>query len=466
MFDEAQVEAYVMGCARRGELNIRVDHAAGSITFVDSTFAVVEDPSSSTMASTSSIQPSTSEVVRTRLSGLATCLHNSLATLFPPAPLPEEEQQAKLTALVAAAKAERKALQLRRSIVARRRELAIELAARKEKEEASRRAELSRKEKDEGERRRAEEARKREVERARKEIEAIRNEEARKLAQSLKEKGTLKVDVNVSGTRILLYFKIRRINELQEMENLSTDNLMRLQVEQLEKEKKELNEKMRIVSKRLDHIERAYRKEERPLLAQDYEVQQTNDQAAHEAAQKARLETARLAHDQDVETKKRLVRVVDDWKAYRVLVGGKRSEEYARRQAQAQKKIEEEKAKRRAAVFKQREEERLRREEEERIRREKEEEELRAEEGKPSLLSIVACADPLLFQLVLQRRSAYVPKRKQKERRPRPRSARKKRKPPLFASSAMPNVKLQLSRLVSNSNARMRPPSAPANVVW
>ncbi|KIP03308.1 hypothetical protein PHLGIDRAFT_111050 [Phlebiopsis gigantea 11061_1 CR5-6] len=362
-FDAEQVEAYVMGCARRGELNIRVDHGLGSITFVDGTFSIIEDPSSSTMASTSAIQPSTSEVVRTRLSGLATCLHNSLATLYPPAPLAEEEQQAKFSALVAAAQAERKALQLRRSIVARRRELAIELAARKEKEEASRRAELSRKEKDEQERRRAEEARTREVERARREIEAIRNEEARKLAQSLKEKGTLKVDVT-------------------EMENLSTDNLMRLQVEQLEKEKKELNERMRIISKRLDHVERAYRKDERPLLAKDYEMQQESDQAAHEAAQKARIETARLSHQQDIETKKGLLRVVDDWKAYRDLIAGKRSEEFKKRLAQAQKKIAEEKAKRRAAILQEREEERLRLEEEERIRWEKEEEERRTEEAR------------------------------------------------------------------------------------
>ena len=165
------------------------------------------------------------------------------------------------------------------------------------------------------------------------------------------------------------------------MENLSTDNLMRLQVEQLEKEKKELNEKMRIVSKRLDHVERAYRKEERPLLAKDYEVQQASDKAAHEAAQKARIETARISHQQDIQTKKRLLRVVDDWKAYRDVIAGKRSEEFKKRLAQAQKKIDEEKAKRRAAVLKEREEERLRLEEEERIRREKEEEERRAEEG-------------------------------------------------------------------------------------
>ena len=166
------------------------------------------------------------------------------------------------------------------------------------------------------------------------------------------------------------------------MENLSTDNLMRLQVEQLEKEKKELNERMRIAAKRLDHIERAYRKEERPLLAKDYEIQQANDRAAHEAAQRTRIESAKLVHEQDLETKKRLARIMGDYKAFREVVVGKRSEEFAKRQELAQQKIEEEKAKRRKLILKQREEERARRAEEERIKREKEEEERRKEEGK------------------------------------------------------------------------------------
>lgn len=200
VYDEEQIEAYVMGCARRGELNVRVDHAEGSVTFIDGAFALVEDPSSSTSTSAAAgaVQPSMSEFVRTRLSSLASCLHNSLATLYPPAPLAEEEQQARFTALVAAAQAERKALQVRRAIVARRRELLSELSVRKEKEEASRRAELSRLEKEKESRKAMEDLRKKEVERARREIENIRNEEARKLAQSLKEKGTLKVDIEVS----------------------------------------------------------------------------------------------------------------------------------------------------------------------------------------------------------------------------------------------------------------------------
>lgn len=164
---------------------------------------------------------------------------------------------------------------------------------------------------------------------------------------------------------------------------------MRMQVEQLEKEKKELNERMRVIAKRLDHVERAYRKDERPLLALDYEIQQANDKEVFEATQKARLEDQRAAHQQALETKKRLARMMDEYNVRKDSILSKRGEEYAAKQAAAQKKIEEEKAKRRAAVLKAREEERLREEEEERNRREKEEEEARLEAGMS-----IPCSNP------------------------------------------------------------------------
>ena len=113
---------------------------------------------------------------------------------------------------------------------------------------------------------------------------------------------------------------------------------MRLQVEQLEKEKKELNEKMRVLAKRLDHIERAYRKEERPLLAKDYEIQQANDRAVFEASQKARLEAHRQAHVQDVETKKRLTRMLGDYEQLKATIASRRGEEYAKKKELAQKR--------------------------------------------------------------------------------------------------------------------------------
>lgn len=214
-FDEEQIEAYIMGCARRGELSIRVNHQEGSITFVDDAFALGEEilTPATALGQESSIQPSMAELVRTRLGKVATCLHNSLGALDVavqgPAALTPEEQAEKFKTLVGAVKAERKALQLRRALVARRRELLSELTVRKEKEETSRRAEISRREKEEEGRRAKEDLKRREVERTKKELESIRIDEAKKYAQSLVDKGILKPnDVDVSFRVFILSWSL------------------------------------------------------------------------------------------------------------------------------------------------------------------------------------------------------------------------------------------------------------------
>lgn len=219
-----QVEAFLIGCARAGDVRVRVDHASGSLEFLDDAFASpsaaadlprgAAAPSGAVSADTRTVQPSAGELVRTRLSSIANCLHSSLAKISPPPPA-EEQAQEKVAQLVAAAQAERKGLQVRRAIVARRRELLSELSVRKEKEEASRRAEASRREKDEEAKRALEDIRKKESERVKREIDKIKTEEARQLAQSLKDKGTLKVDLTVSKSfllecRIGLTISIRR----------------------------------------------------------------------------------------------------------------------------------------------------------------------------------------------------------------------------------------------------------------
>ncbi|KAF9005007.1 hypothetical protein BDQ17DRAFT_1353614 [Cyathus striatus] len=361
-FDAEQVEAYVMGCAMRGELNIRVDHRDGSITFVDDAFVENEEAVASTSYSQeNAIQPSMSDLVRTRLSKVALCLQNSLVRLDggEKASLSPEEQGEKFKALVGAVEAERKALALRRALVARRRELLSELSVRKEKEESSRRAEIRQREKEEESRRAREELRKRENERIQRQVESIKIDEAKKLAQSLVEKGVLKAD------------------DLDKMEINDKDKLVHMQVEQIEKETKERDERLRVISKRIDHIERAYRKDEKPLLSQDYERQQKIDKETFEEVQKAHREAARKAHEEDLATKGRLLRMMGDYQARREVIISKKGEEFAKKLETAKRKIEEEKEKRRSVVLKAREEERLREEKEEEERRKKEQEEAR-----------------------------------------------------------------------------------------
>jgi hypothetical protein len=170
------------------------------------------------------------------------------------------------------------------------------------------------------------------------------------------------------------------------MKEVNTDMLMRMQVEQMEKEKRELSEKLRMITKRIDHLERAYRKEERPLLAEDYEQQQTDDKRTFEELQRTRIEGARAEHAQNLETKARLARMMDDYRTRLDVVSAQRGDELAKKREKAFRKIEEEKAKRRAAVLKEREEERAKFEEEERIAREEEERIAREEEGESSYL--------------------------------------------------------------------------------
>jgi translation initiation factor 3 subunit A len=200
IYEPEQIEAYIMRGTHAGELNVRVDHASGTLDFVDDPFSGFATSSTHGIV----VQPSAASLVRTRLSGIATALHHALTILEPPPVPTAEEQRAHVATLVTAADAERKALQLRRAIVARRRELLSELAARKEKEEQSRRSEESRLAKFDETKRALEDARRREIERAKAEIQQRRNEEARQLAQSLRERGNLKVDIDVSLEALLV----------------------------------------------------------------------------------------------------------------------------------------------------------------------------------------------------------------------------------------------------------------------
>lgn len=194
------------------------------------------------------------------------------------------------------------------------------------------------------------------------------------------------------------------------MESYDTEGLIVIQVAQLEKEKKELSEKLRVVAKRIDHIERAYRKEERPLLGRDYEQQQNNDRETFEALQQARKNAAQVAHQEDMATKARLSRVIPDYEARREVIVAKKMVEFAKRKEVAEKKIEEENAKRKNAVLKAREEERLRAEAEQKRKRELEEEARRKEEGK----SIAAFR---IIQVHISVFFAFVERRAEEQRR-------------------------------------------------
>ncbi|KAK1927253.1 hypothetical protein DB88DRAFT_507347 [Papiliotrema laurentii] len=339
--DIAALEKFLISFARETNIPARVDHVAKSITFT---------------ADTTDLN---------KLSNLAICLHTAVNYLNPAALPSRAEVFAKA---IEQAEEERKAIAHRRQIVTKRRELMEEANLRREREESTAKAERAKQAAEEAARREREAAKAAELAALQKQMEATRREEAQKLAQTLAAKGDLKVDIS-------------------SIEDLDSTKLVAMQVEQLAKEKRELNERLRIVAKRVDHLERAFRKEERPLLAEDYERQKKEDREAHDRANALAREQAIEQQKASIELKKRLGRMMPDYLVARQAVESQQQQEFQAARAAASKKIEEEKAKFKASVIARRqaekereEQERAEAEERERVERERAEQEARLAE--------------------------------------------------------------------------------------
>ncbi len=370
-YTPTQIEKFALNACKRGHLRISIDHVEQAITFQDDVFDADAHPSAlatplsgptalaagAAETDTVRLQATPSELVRTQLLRLAVTLDRSLSVIDPSAA--DKQAEAKKRAFahaLAVADKEHRAAVARRAILARRKELLSERAQQRTRDEAAAKAERARLAAEAEAKRLAEETRKREAERIQKELENVRIEEARKMAQSLRERGGLKIDDEQIAT-------------------LDTDKLVQMQVQQIEKEKRELAERLRVIHRRIDHLERAYRREEIPLLEQDYERQKKADKAYHDAAAQTQLAAAKEKHAHDLEVKKRLLKILPDYHVLRAELEEKRRDEINQKKAKAQSLIAKEKAKRKAQVIDERKAEIARLQEEERLRAEREERE-------------------------------------------------------------------------------------------
>ncbi|KEI41654.1 uncharacterized protein L969DRAFT_321844 [Mixia osmundae IAM 14324] len=356
-----RLERFVTAACRRGELDVTLDHSSGLIKFDQDLFGSFAGNEAASLKSHSLdvLQPMPSILLRTNLSRLAQGLY---ATLDHVAPAESSlthavaRREAALAALAQQVPLERQAYLDRQRVIARRKELHSENEARKKEEEQHQRAIRTQLQADEAQRREREDLQKRELEKLRKLQEQNRLEEVKKLAESMAGRPGLKVD-------------------LTNLESLDKDRLLQMSVQQIEKDKKEMAEKLRIVAKRMDHIERAYRQEEQPLLSQDYERQQTRDREAHEYARTMLIANLKSSHTQDLALNKRLRTVLSDYESFKTNAEKDSREQHEKKLADAKIKIDKEKAKRRATVLAARAAEQAERERKEREAREQEERE-------------------------------------------------------------------------------------------
>jgi translation initiation factor 3 subunit A len=367
------IEKFIMNGCKKGDLAIRTDHATGVLTFDSDVFSsakAMHPGSGAGSAETESrsvqrLQSTPAEIVRSQLTRLAKSLFVTCQYVDPS--FNSERQRNKEAALARAkegAEKEHQEILTRRDIISQKKEAALKAQQAKENEEQTKRLIRQQQIKDEEARRLAEEQKQRADQRIKAEQKRIQREEMEKQIKELK--ATTKVDIELP----------------EDLDDLDSQRIRILKLQALEREKSQLGEQLRIAGKRIDHLERAYRKEEIKHLKTDYEKQQEEDLAAYEKAKAEELKESEERHKADVELKHRLSRLVSPYQTFVKTVKEQRKAEFEKRQKIAQKELESKKAARVKEVKERIAREKKEREEAERRQREEEEREREEAEAK------------------------------------------------------------------------------------
>lgn len=360
------IEKFIMNGCKKGDLAIRIDHAAGVLTFDSDVFSSAKamHPGSGAGSaegearSVQRLQSTPAEIVRSQLTRLAKSLYVTCQYVDPS--FNAARLRAKEDALARTkqgAEEEHRQTIARRDIISRTKEAALKAQQMKENEEQTKRLQRIQQAKEEESRRLAEEQRQRAAQRIKAEQERVQREELEKQIKELKE--TVQVSIDIP----------------EDITELDSTRIRAMKLAALEKEKSQLGEQLRIAGKRIDHLERAYRKEEIKHLKEDYERQMKEDEEAYERAKQEKLKEAEQKHKEDVALKHRLSRLVPSYSKFVTDVKQARKAEFEKRSKAAQKELEQKKAKRVQEIKERIAKEKREREEAERQERERQERE-------------------------------------------------------------------------------------------
>ncbi|RMZ78017.1 hypothetical protein DV737_g4085, partial [Chaetothyriales sp. CBS 132003] len=359
----AYIEKFIMNGAKKGDLAIRLDHVSGKITFDHDVFSSAKASTTAEDAgSIKSLQNSTSEIARLSLTRLAQALH--VFCQYADDSYVNARLAMRESALARAAEGmEQEHLDTlqRKAIIEKKKEAASEAALKKAREEEDRKRKRAQQQAEaEAERLRAQN-REREVKRVMDEQARIRKQEIQKQLDELK--GSMKIDL-----------------EDVDISTLDSNAVRMIKLTQLEKDKNEKDNRIRITAKRIDHLERAFRREEIKHLPADYEKQREEDLKIYEETKAETLKEARQKHKEGLELKHRLGRLVNTYDAFKADITARRAQEFEKLRRKAERELEDEKKKRIRAHKEEKQRKREAAEAEERRQKEEDERRMREEE--------------------------------------------------------------------------------------
>lgn len=357
----SMIEKFIMNGCKKGDLSIRLDHVSGVLTFDSDVFSSAKalHPGSaagsaeSEVGSVQRLQNTPAEIARSQLTRLAKALHITCIHVDPSYNAARvAAKQAAFTRAQQGAEREHEETLARRAVIEKKKEAASDALQKKQKEEELMRA-IRAQQASEAERARlAEEQKKRELKRIQEEQKRIRQQENEKALKELEKGG-----VDVKSIQV---------------EDLDVDTIRGIKLQQLAKNRAELDDRIKATAKRIDHLERAFRREEIKHLPEDYEKQRVQDEEVYEKQKAETLKEAQRKHKEGLALKHRLGRLVSEYDQFKANLTSRRHEEFEKRRRIAEREFENQKRERIRKVHEERRKERQRREEEERQKIEEE----------------------------------------------------------------------------------------------
>lgn len=350
------LERLLVDCVRHNDMQIRIDHGKRCIHFgMDLSESQREDkPEGPTL------QVMPSEQIRNQLVNMSTVLNQAIAVINPSKK--KQEREKLRSAMVQnyhenKVKEHQKILQ-RHKIIEDRKEYIERLNTVREEEEQRKLEEMHRQHLLAEQKRLEQEREEREKKRAAIEIKQIKDRHLKEKLQQISQTG--------HGQKML-----NKLNE-EEIKKMDADQIAAKEAEELQKERRELQAKLKSQEKKVDYFERAKRLEEIPLVQAHMKERQLQDQAFWEQQENERIQAAVEERKLAVATRNRLARMKPDKDEFLAKLKKERNIVYEDMLRDYEKLLSEERAKRLL-------ERKIKRKEERRIRyyKEKEEEEER-----------------------------------------------------------------------------------------
>ncbi|CAH0696663.1 unnamed protein product [Spodoptera exigua] len=373
--DLFHLERLLVDCVRHNDMQIRVDHANKCVHFGVEAGGGEWCSAADEACGGAILQATPAEQVREQLVRAAEVLSRAAATLCPSRRRGERARaRAHMVQHYHEHKhAEHHRVLQRHKIIEERKEYIERLNTVREEEELRRQEEQSRAAA-------AAEARRLEAEREERERRRAESELAAMRERHLRER-VAHISQTTHGQKML-----SNINE-EELKKMDAEAIAAREAEELMKERRELQARLKSQEKKVDYFERAKRLEEIPLLQKSLEEKQVQDKAFWETQEKERIQQLIEARARDVNTAARLSRMAAHREQFTVKLRSERGAAHTQRLAAFKEKLQAEREKRLAERRLQRIEKRRqewlaekRRAEEEEARRIKEEEERKERE--------------------------------------------------------------------------------------